>query len=148
MHRGESLCAGPESLCTAVKCGSSIHFKRAGLTLRATEAMGKRGSAPIRLFGSRQSAALPVKHFARPTCSCSLAARCKWSFREPDRLGTDSPSAALAAHGGEVVAWLILRIVSHAFEIPSVPAEPVVTLPSDEDGVDHKVYVWTTPLKP
>jgi precorrin-6B methylase 2 len=39
------------------------------------------------------------------------------------------------------------RIVSHAFEIPGVPADRVVTVSSEEDLVDHKVYVWTTPLK-
>ena len=39
------------------------------------------------------------------------------------------------------------RIVSHAFEIPGVPPDRVVTVPSAEDDLDHKVYVWTTPLK-
>jgi precorrin-6B methylase 2 len=39
------------------------------------------------------------------------------------------------------------RVVSHAFEIPGVPADRVVTVASEEDLVDHKVYVWTAPLK-
>jgi hypothetical protein len=39
------------------------------------------------------------------------------------------------------------RIVSHAFEIPGVPPDQVVTVPSEEDDLDHKVYVWTTPLR-
>jgi outer membrane protein assembly factor BamB len=39
------------------------------------------------------------------------------------------------------------RIVSHAFEIPGVPPDRVVSVPSAEDHLDHKVYVWTTPLK-
>jgi outer membrane protein assembly factor BamB len=39
------------------------------------------------------------------------------------------------------------RIVSHAFAIPGVPADRVVTVPSTEDHVDHEIYVWTTPLK-
>ena len=38
------------------------------------------------------------------------------------------------------------RIVSHAFEIPGVSADRVATVSSAEDLVDHKVYVWTTPL--
>jgi outer membrane protein assembly factor BamB/precorrin-6B methylase 2 len=38
------------------------------------------------------------------------------------------------------------RIVSHAFAIPGVPAERVVTVPSADDLVEHRVYVWTTPL--
>jgi outer membrane protein assembly factor BamB len=39
------------------------------------------------------------------------------------------------------------RVVSHAFEIPGVTPDRVVTVPSSEDDLDHKVYVWTTPLK-
>jgi len=39
------------------------------------------------------------------------------------------------------------RIVSHAFDIPGVPAQRIVPIPSDEDGIDHKIYVWTAPLK-
>jgi outer membrane protein assembly factor BamB len=39
------------------------------------------------------------------------------------------------------------RIVSHAFEMPGVAPDRVVSVPSTEDYLDHKVYVWTTPLK-
>jgi SAM-dependent methyltransferase len=39
------------------------------------------------------------------------------------------------------------RVVSHAFEIPGVTPDLVVTVPSAEDDLDHKVYVWTAPLK-
>jgi outer membrane protein assembly factor BamB/precorrin-6B methylase 2 len=39
------------------------------------------------------------------------------------------------------------RIVSHAFRIPGVPPDQVVTVASAEDHLDHQVYVWTTPLK-
>jgi SAM-dependent methyltransferase len=39
------------------------------------------------------------------------------------------------------------RIVSHAFGIPGVAPDRVVTVPSEEDFLDHEVYVWTTPLK-
>jgi hypothetical protein len=38
------------------------------------------------------------------------------------------------------------RVVSHAFEIPGVTPDRVVTVPSAEDDLDHKVYVWTAPL--
>jgi hypothetical protein len=27
------------------------------------------------------------------------------------------------------------------------PAERVVAIPSEEDGADHKIYVWTAPVK-
>jgi len=40
------------------------------------------------------------------------------------------------------------RIVSHAFVIPGVPPDRIVTVSSTEDYIDHNVYVWTTPLKP
>jgi outer membrane protein assembly factor BamB len=40
------------------------------------------------------------------------------------------------------------RVVSHAFAIPGVPPDQVLTLRSDEDHFDHTIYVWTTPLKP
>jgi outer membrane protein assembly factor BamB len=39
------------------------------------------------------------------------------------------------------------RIVSHAFTIPGVPPDQVVAVPSEEDELDHQIYVWTTPLK-
>jgi outer membrane protein assembly factor BamB len=39
------------------------------------------------------------------------------------------------------------RIVSHAFEIPGLEAERVVTFTSKEDGLPHKIYLWTVPLK-
>jgi precorrin-6B methylase 2 len=39
------------------------------------------------------------------------------------------------------------RIVSHAFPIPGVAPDQVVTVTSAEDDLDHKIYVWTTPLK-
>jgi outer membrane protein assembly factor BamB/precorrin-6B methylase 2 len=39
------------------------------------------------------------------------------------------------------------RIVSHAFEIPGLEPERVVTCTSREDGLPHKIYLWTVPLK-
>jgi outer membrane protein assembly factor BamB len=39
------------------------------------------------------------------------------------------------------------RVVSHAFPIPGVPPDRVVTHTSNEDGVEHKIYLWTAPLK-
>ncbi len=39
------------------------------------------------------------------------------------------------------------RIVSHAFEIPGVVPDQVLPVPSEEDSLDHKVYVWNTPLR-
>jgi outer membrane protein assembly factor BamB/precorrin-6B methylase 2 len=39
------------------------------------------------------------------------------------------------------------RIVAHAFAIPDVPPDTVTTVKSEEDAVEHKVFVWTTPLK-
>jgi outer membrane protein assembly factor BamB len=39
------------------------------------------------------------------------------------------------------------RIVSHAFTIPGVPADKVVTQPSTEDYLDHALHVWTAPLR-
>jgi outer membrane protein assembly factor BamB len=39
------------------------------------------------------------------------------------------------------------RIVSHAFDIPGVEPDRVVSIVSKEDEVEHKIYLWTTPLK-
>ena len=39
------------------------------------------------------------------------------------------------------------RIVSHAFEIPGVKPDEVATCRSAEDDVEHKIYLYTTPLK-
>jgi SAM-dependent methyltransferase len=38
------------------------------------------------------------------------------------------------------------RIVSHDFDMKGVKPDKVVTL-KDKDGEEHKVYLWTTPLK-
>ena len=38
------------------------------------------------------------------------------------------------------------RIVSHAFEIPGIKPDRVAELTSEEDGVAHKIYGWTTPF--
>jgi outer membrane protein assembly factor BamB len=40
------------------------------------------------------------------------------------------------------------RVVAHAFGIPGVPPDRVVTVASDEDGLDHNLYVWVAPLPP
>jgi hypothetical protein len=39
------------------------------------------------------------------------------------------------------------RIVSHAFDVKEVQPDKVITLVSQEDEVEHKIYLWTTPLK-
>ena len=39
------------------------------------------------------------------------------------------------------------RIVSHDFDMKGVKPDQVVTVNSSEDGVDHRIYLWTTPLK-
>jgi outer membrane protein assembly factor BamB/precorrin-6B methylase 2 len=39
------------------------------------------------------------------------------------------------------------RIVSHAFAIPGVLPDQVITVPSEEDDLDHTIYIWTTPLR-
>jgi hypothetical protein len=39
------------------------------------------------------------------------------------------------------------RIVSHAFEIPGLQPDRVVTFTSKEDDLPHKIYLWTVPLK-
>lgn len=38
------------------------------------------------------------------------------------------------------------RIVSHAFAIPGIPPDRVESLTSAEDDLEHKIYVWNTPL--
>jgi hypothetical protein len=39
------------------------------------------------------------------------------------------------------------RIVSHAFPIEGMQPDQVVRHVSTEDGVEHTLYLWTTPLK-
>jgi outer membrane protein assembly factor BamB/precorrin-6B methylase 2 len=39
------------------------------------------------------------------------------------------------------------RIVSHAFALPGVKPDKVITVKSAEDDINHKLYLWTTPLK-
>lgn len=39
------------------------------------------------------------------------------------------------------------RIVSHDFRMKGVKPDKVVKLTSDEDGSEHKIFLWTTPLK-
>jgi hypothetical protein len=39
------------------------------------------------------------------------------------------------------------RIVTHAFEIPGARPDRVEIVKSDEDELEHKIYLWTTPLK-
>jgi tetratricopeptide (TPR) repeat protein len=39
------------------------------------------------------------------------------------------------------------RVVAHAIPIPGVPADRVVTHTCKEDELEHKIYVWTAPLK-
>ena len=39
------------------------------------------------------------------------------------------------------------RIVSHEFGMEGVKPDKVVTLRSNEDNVDHTIYLWTAPLK-
>ncbi len=39
------------------------------------------------------------------------------------------------------------RIVSHAFDMPGVKPDQVITFKSKEDGVERKLYLWTTPLR-
>jgi outer membrane protein assembly factor BamB len=39
------------------------------------------------------------------------------------------------------------RIVSHAFAMPGVIPDRVVRVVSSEDGVEHLLYFWTTPLR-
>ena len=39
------------------------------------------------------------------------------------------------------------RIVSHSFAMDGIKPDKVVTLISGEDQCEHKIYLWTTPLK-
>ena len=39
------------------------------------------------------------------------------------------------------------RIVSHDFAMRGVKPDKVVTLTSEEDNLEHSIYLWTTPLK-
>jgi hypothetical protein len=39
------------------------------------------------------------------------------------------------------------RVVSHEFDIPGVQPDKVVKVVSDEDDVEHTIYLWITPLK-
>ena len=39
------------------------------------------------------------------------------------------------------------RIVSHQFDIEGLQPEAVVKVFSEEDGVEHTLYLWTIPLK-
>ena len=40
------------------------------------------------------------------------------------------------------------RIVSHQFEMPGVKADEMLIVESKEDGDKHRIFLWTTPLKP
>jgi predicted RNA methylase len=39
------------------------------------------------------------------------------------------------------------RIVSHDFDMEGVKPDEVVQLVSEEDGREHEIYLWTSPLK-
>jgi len=39
------------------------------------------------------------------------------------------------------------RIVSHDFRMKGVKPDKVVKLTSNEDGREHKIFLWTSPLK-
>ncbi len=39
------------------------------------------------------------------------------------------------------------RIVSHDFDIEGVKPDEVIQLTSEEDGGEHEIYLWTSPLK-
>ncbi len=39
------------------------------------------------------------------------------------------------------------RIVSHDFDMRGVKPDKVVKLTSDDDYEEHKVFLWTSPLK-
>jgi hypothetical protein len=39
------------------------------------------------------------------------------------------------------------RIVSHQFEIPGFRPEKTLLVRSNEDGDQHRILLWTTPLK-
>jgi hypothetical protein len=40
------------------------------------------------------------------------------------------------------------RIVSHHFQIPDVPPDKFIEVPSDHDNTPYKLMLWTTPLVP
>ena len=40
------------------------------------------------------------------------------------------------------------RIVAHHFEIPGVEPAKVLTVASEESGNEHRILLYTTPLKP
>ncbi|HEY2841700.1 MAG TPA: PQQ-binding-like beta-propeller repeat protein [Pirellulales bacterium] len=40
-----------------------------------------------------------------------------------------------------------VRIVSHHFAIPGTPPDKIVKAESKEDGAEHTIYLWTTPLQ-
>ena len=39
------------------------------------------------------------------------------------------------------------RIVSHDFDMKGVEPDRTIKMTSKEDGVEHEIYLWTTPLK-
>ncbi len=39
------------------------------------------------------------------------------------------------------------RIVSHDFDMKGVKPDAVLTMESKEDGAEHSIYLWTTPLR-
>jgi predicted RNA methylase len=39
------------------------------------------------------------------------------------------------------------RIVSHDFDMEGVKPDKIVHITSNEDNVEHTIYLWTTPLK-
>jgi SAM-dependent methyltransferase len=39
------------------------------------------------------------------------------------------------------------RIVSHDFDMEGVKPDKVINMTSKEDGVEHEIFLWTTPLK-
>lgn len=39
------------------------------------------------------------------------------------------------------------RVISHEFDIPGTKPDKVVKVVSQEDDVEHTIYLWTTPLK-
>ena len=39
------------------------------------------------------------------------------------------------------------RIVSHDFAMKGIKPDQIISMISKEDGVEHTIYLWTTPLK-
>jgi len=39
------------------------------------------------------------------------------------------------------------RIISHQFEIPGVKPDKTLIVESKEDGDNHRIFLWTTPLR-